>query len=397
MKRIFFLIRSLERGGAERQLTQLAKGLVEQGFDITVCTFYDGGALRAELNGVAGLHLISLGKKNRWDVARFLVRLIRAVRRAKPDIIHAYMGIANELSVPLAWLVGARSVWGLRSSNMDLTRYDQVSLCAFQVGAFASRFADAIIVNSEAGRQHHVLHGYRADRMVVVHNGVDCERFKPDPAARARIRAEWGIAAEGLLIGLVARLDPKKDHPNFLRAAAELSRFRPNVRFVCVGDGREAYRNELQALARTLGLEQRLLWAGPRDDMASVYNALDVMVLSSSFGEGFPNVVGEAMATGRRCVVTDAGDAAVVVGAAGVVVPPNDSRALAAAVEQLLRQSEPEASALAEFARARIATHFSPHQLLDSTVETLLATLEGPSGQRSTLRQAPRPTAPKGT
>ncbi|HWA74831.1 MAG TPA: glycosyltransferase [Polyangiaceae bacterium] len=375
MVRIFLLIRSLDRGGAERQVVELASGLVDRGFHVTVCTFYDGGALRPHLEATPAVELVSLGKKGRWDVGLFLWRLQRAVRRAKPDIIHGYMGIANELSVVLGRLSGAKSVWGLRASNMNLSRYDAVSRYAFRAGALASRFADAIIVNSEAGRAHHAEHGYRSDRMVVVHNGIDCERFRPDPEARARLRAEWQITPDERLLGLVARLDPKKDHATFLKAAAELSKREPRARFVCVGAGAEAYKAELQVLARDLAIADILRWAGPRDDMLAVYNALDVLVLSSSFGEGFPNVVGEAMACGTPCVVTDVGDAALVVGETGAVVPPSDFVALADGMHSVLILPEVKAKTLGEAARDRIVSKFSKEALIGATAEVLRASL----------------------
>src|SRR5262245_44633523 len=114
MKRIFLLIRSLERGGAERQVIELAGGLVRCGFHVTVCTFYDGGALRPELEAIAGVESVSLGKKGRWDMGRFFWRLQSVVRQARPDLIHGYMGIANELALVLARISGAKAVWGLR-------------------------------------------------------------------------------------------------------------------------------------------------------------------------------------------------------------------------------------------------------------------------------------------
>ncbi len=148
--RIFFLIRSLERGGAERQLIELVDELVRVGLAVTVCTFYDGGALRGELELISGVTVISLGKRGRWDVPSFLLRLGRAIQSAQPDVIHSYMGVANELSLLMGRLLGIRVVWGLRSSNMDLSRYDAFARRAFQIGTLLSGYADGIIVNSQA-------------------------------------------------------------------------------------------------------------------------------------------------------------------------------------------------------------------------------------------------------
>ena len=158
--------------------------------------------------------------------------------------------------------------------------------------------------------EHHALHGYPTERMTVVHNGIDCDRFRPDSEARQRVRAEWGIRSDEPLVGLVGRMDPKKDHVNFLKAAALTKVRHPRARFVCVGDDPAAYRNTLIAQAEVLGLSNDLIWSPAKVLVQEVYNACDVVVLSSAFGEGFPNVVGEAMACEKRCVVTNVGDAA---------------------------------------------------------------------------------------
>jgi glycosyltransferase involved in cell wall biosynthesis len=376
---VFFLIRSLERGGAERQLIELVRELASSGFEVAVCTFYDGGALRGELERIPGVSLISLGKQSRWDVLGFLWRLSSAVRAARPDIVHGYMGVANELSLLMARIHRARAIWGVRSSNMDLSKYDEFARQSFQSGAFLSRFADRIIANSQAGVDYHVYHGYPADRMTVLHNGIDCVKFCPDNDARARVRAEWGVAPDERLIGLVARLDPKKDHGNFLEAASLLAKQVPGARFVCVGHGtRAAYGQGLDDQGRKLGLSGKLIWSGQRTDMPAVYNALDVAVLSSAFGEGFPNVIGEAMAVGKPCVATNVGDAAIAIGAAGVVVPPRNPAALADGIRCLLKLSDADFAALGMVARNRIVTRFSTRQLGEATARTLLTVLGEP-------------------
>ena len=138
--------------------------------------------------------------------------------------------------------------------------------------------------------------GFPEETMVVVHNGVDVKRFCPDAEAGKAVRREWEVKDDERLIGHVARMDPMKDHPAFLRAAGILAEERPAARFVCVGDGSEPRQRELRDLAKNLGLGDRLIWAGPRADIPAVFNALDILCSSSLYGEGFPNVLGEGMA-----------------------------------------------------------------------------------------------------
>lgn len=366
-KKILFLIRSLNYGGAERQLVALSKGLHERGHKVVVAVFYQSGPLERDLHE-AGVSVIILDKHKRWDVFPFLLRLVRLIRCEKPDIVHGYLPVPNLLTILLKPLFPPiKMVWGVRASNMDLSQYDRLSRFLFRIECFFSRFADIIIVNSNAGKEYHQKHGFPGKKMVVIPNGIDTEIFKPDAEARNRIRAEWGIKEDEILIGLVARLDPMKDHPTFLRAASILARERGDVRFMCIGDGPESYKTELQRLSDKLGLENTLIWAGTRVDMPSVYSALDIAT-SSSYGEGFPNVIGEAMACGVPCVVTDVGDSAWIVGETGVVVPYKNPEALKSGWKICLTKDRNE---LGSKARFRTMKYFDVGQLVNQTEEIL--------------------------
>jgi glycosyltransferase involved in cell wall biosynthesis len=161
-----------------------------------------------------------------------------------------------------------------------------------------------------------------------------------------------------------------KDHGTFLDAAARLAAERDDVRFVCVGDGLPAYRASLERRAAELGLGARLTWAGRRGDVPAVLSALDLLTSSSAFGEGFSNVIAEAMACGVPCVVTDVGDSAAIVGELGAVVPPRDPRALVGAWCTVLERRDefPEAEL-----RGRIERKFSLDALIERTERALVA------------------------
>jgi glycosyltransferase involved in cell wall biosynthesis len=323
---------------------------------------------------------VSLGKRSRWDLAGFLVRLVRAVRRARPDVLHGYLGLANLLALGLRPVAGARVVWGIRSSDMDLARYDWAETLLFRLQCATARFADLLVVNSHAGRDWYLRHGVPAERVAVVANGIDTAHFRPDADLRRRGRAAWGVGAGETLVGLAARLDPMKDHPTFLGAAALLAARRPGVRFVCAGDGPAAYRDELRAGAEELGLGERLLWAGPCGDMPAVTNALDLAGSSSAYGEGFSNAVAEAMACAVPCVVTDVGDSAFLVGDPVYVVPPRNPEALAAAWENVLALPPERRAALGWALRERVVSTFSVARLAADTGAALARILS--AGQR---------------
>jgi glycosyltransferase involved in cell wall biosynthesis len=216
-----------------------------------------------------------------------------------------------------------------------------------------------------------VVIGLPGRKIVVVPNGIDCDAFHPDAEGRARLRAEWSVPPEAPLIGMVARLDPVKGHPTFLRAAARVAASRPGARFVCVGEGQASYRDSLLLLASEVGIADRLVWAGERRVTSAVYNALDVAVLASNAGESFPNVVAEAMACGTPCVVTESGDSPLIVGDTGAVAPPRDPEALARAILSVLERVLSDRTGTSAKARDRVMEEFSVERLVTRTERAL--------------------------
>ena len=368
---LLFLARSLDRGGAERQLVVLAKGLASRGHTVSVAVFFGGGIYETELIE-SGVRVLNLGKAGRWDILPFLNRLVRLLRKERPTVMHSYLGVPNILATVLKPLLpGTRNIWGVRASNVDLSRYDWLSHLAYALERLLARFPDLIIANSHAGKRHAVENGFPEDRMVVIPNGIDTERFRFDPEKRRQIRAEWSVRDDELLIGLVARLDPMKDHPTFLKAASLLAVQYSNLRFVCVGYGPLHYSESLKQQSLVLSLGDRLIWAGARDDMSGVFSALDIASSSSSFGEGFSNTVAEAMACGVPCVVTDVGDSALIVGDTCSVVLPGDHNALATAIGRLIYLSPEERRGLGEACRARVVSEFGMDRLVQRTEQAL--------------------------
>lgn len=368
--RVTFLIRDLGYGGAQRQMVALAAQLERDEFDPTVVHFY-GGPLEAVLRD-AGVATRCVGKRHRWDLASFLPRLLRIVRASRPQLICGYLAESNLLCALMKpFLDGARVIWSLRDSQSDAPLWGILGRLSFRLCRRLSPHADRIIVNSRAGRAYYASLGYPADRLDVVPNGIDADRFRPDPSAGTLLRSRLGRADGGLLIGHVGRINPMKDHPTFLRAAALVLREHPEATFLCVGGGDPARADELRALAASLGVAGRLLWSPPRDDMPALYNALDFLVSSSAFGEGFPNVVGEAMACGVPCVVTDVGDCASLVAGTGLAVPPGRPDLLAAAMLRVVRLDAGERARMSAEARERIKDQFSLPRMVRRTTDLL--------------------------
>ena len=179
-----------------------------------------------------------------------------------------------------------------------------------------------------------------------------------------------------------------KDHANFLRAAALLSKKHKDAQFVLIGRGVDYENRVLRRSIENLGLTDRTHLLGERHDMPRLAAALDIFSLSSAYGESFPNVIGEAMACEVACVVTDVGDAHWIVGDAGRVVPPRDSRALAEAWEHMIELGAEGRTAIGRAARARVIERFTLKSVV-SRYETLYETvLASEASEHSTLLPA---------
>lgn len=372
MIRIVFLINSLRIGGAERQLVELVHHLNKGRYEVSVITFYEGGELRPLVTSLPNVAVYNLGKQSRYGWLRPLWRLYRLISHIRPHIIHGYMGVANELAILLGFLFKAKAIQGIRASNMALDNYGFLSRFSFRVGAFISKYADLIIFNSYSGRDYHLQQGYCGERAVVIANGIDTERFMPNRQKRTQIRREWGLEDSHILVGLVGRIDPMKGHELFFKAAVLLLQQNSNFRFVCIGSGSETNKKKLQTRICELGITSFVQLLDSRNDMPAVYNALDIVVLASLFGEGFPNVIGEAMACGVPCVAADVGDVARIINDTGIVVERNNAAALAEGCLHILQQ---DSLKLTLQIRQRIINHFTVMHLAEQTSEQFEALL----------------------
>jgi len=370
VKKILFLIRSLNIGGAERQLCLLASELQKNNFSTRIVTIYGGGALEKEVEAM-GISVTSLRRRNRWDL-RFFIKFFLFVKKEKPDIVHSYLQISNIVAALTKMLLPkTKIVWGVRASSIETQQYGLLVQITQKVQDHLSKIPDWIIFNSYAGMKHAIGLGYPKEKSCAIPNGIDTKHFFPDRDSRLKQRQRWKIDTDRKLIGMVARIDPQKDYPNFLNAAALLVKERTDVCFVCVGSGPENLMREYQQMAHKLNLNNFLIWAGEQRDMRSVYNALDILVLSSCYGEGFPNAIGEAMACGIPCVATNVGDTEQLIGPLGEIVPPKEPEALKRAIVALLDRLEKEGHNLKIATRQRVIERFSVANLIFQTIDTL--------------------------
>ncbi len=373
MIRILFLLNSLQPGGAERQLVTLLDGLDQGRFRSTVVTYYQGGTWEETVSQMPGVDLHCLGLRNRFDLAGMVFALSRIIHKTRPDILYGILGDACTLALIHGRVFGKhRVVWGLRATNMDFSQYSLSSGWIYRLNAYLSKWVDRIIANSWTGSKYHVGQGYARDRIVVICNGIDTEHFRPQPEKGADLRRTWGVGHEIPLIGRVGRLDPMKDYPTFLKAAAILAGRKSDVHFVIAGGGPDQMLNDLKALSGSLGLDERVLWLGPREDLPAIYSTCTFTSSPSSFGEGFPNVVAESLACEIPCVATNVGDSARVVGPGGIIVPAKNPAVLAEAWEQILSMPQEKRRQMGQQGRKHIVRNFSTQQMVHATEKVFL-------------------------
>lgn len=373
MIRILFLLNSLHQGGAERQLVTLLEELDKSRFQPIVVTYYPDGKWEESVQAMEGVHYFCLNLANRFDLPGMLFRLAKIISITDPAIVYGLLGDACLLALLHGRALGHRKViWGLRATNMDFSQYSLSSGWIYRLNAYLSKQVDRIIANSWTGSKYHAGQGYARDRIVVICNGIDTEHFRPQPEKGADLRLTWGVGHEIPLIGRVGRLDPMKDYPTFLKAAAILTGWRPDVRFVIVGGGTDQMLNDLKALSGSLGLGERVLWLGPREDLPAIYSACVFTSSSSSFGEGFPNVVAESLTCEVPCVATDVGDSARIVGPGGIIVPAENPAALAKAWEQILSLPQEKRRQMEQEGRKHIVRNFSTQKMVNATEKVFL-------------------------
>lgn len=354
--RVLLFLRSLLHGGTERQAVVLACELRKRGHQVRIATLYGGDAFADDLAAADVPHDI-LGKRGRFDLLYPHLRLVRLARSWSPDVVYSFLPAQNMAAAALSpFFRRAKLLLGVRAANLNLSKYDWLAGLSYRLEPWMAHCADLVIANSAAGKDWCMARGFPSRKLSMIPNGIETDKFRFDDRAREELRAQMGLAEETVLVVNVARLDVMKGHPTFLRAASQLVQSNPDMKFACVGNGADSYKAQLATLAADLGLENRLFWMPAQERVERIFSAADIGVLSSDFGEGFPNTVVEAMACELPMVVTDSGDCRRIVEGLLPVVPPSDPAALAAAIQQaidMVRMQPAMKSALRQRVEAR--------------------------------------------
>lgn len=353
------VIVGLNVGGAELMLNRLIHShLPSVEYEHVVVSLTSLGSVGARLQA-QGVEVQVLNLDSVWDVLPKLVKLIRILQQIRPDVVQTWMYHADLLGGLAARMAGIKNViWGIRTTDVSAGGARATEVVRWLCARLSRWVPHTIVCAAEASRRVHVALGYRVDRMTVIPNGFDLPRLQATPEQVAALRFACGFSADMVVVGTLGRFNAAKDQLNFVRAAELLTRDYPIVQFLMVGRDCDAANAQLMGWIKDIGCADRFVLLGERSDVPVCLAAMDVFCLSSRT-EAFPNVVGEAMAMRKACVVTDVGDAAYLLGECGVVVPKEDSAALVEGMSKLVGLSVADRDFLGAQAHARIATEFT--------------------------------------
>ncbi len=360
--KVLHVITGLKMGGAERSLLNLIRGGMLSSYKCHVVSLTDKGKLGSEIEDL-GVSVSELRMSKGVVGAFALLRLNRLISEIQPDLVQGWMYHGN-LASSLSLLTARRRpvvVWNIRHSVSNLSYESFFMRQVIRANKLFSSLPSKIIYNSFVSRHQHENLGYSKKNGVIIPNGIDIHKYSPSSADRLRLRSSMGIPDDDLVVGHVARFHPMKGHSLFLKAAVALARRHSNVQFILCGRDILSSNKWLSQLIPD-DLRSRFHFLGESSDSSMIMNAFDVFCSSSIYGEGFSNVLGEAMASAVPCVATAVGDSDRIVSSFGSVVPPNDEAQLVASLDDLLVMDSCQRHRLGRLARRHILENYSLEQ-----------------------------------
>jgi len=361
-------IRALDIGGAERQFLELARNIDKSKYDVTIYVMYERD-LDSEAKSLEGVKFIHLAKESRYDNISFMKKYIKSLDEEQIDIVYAYLIEMNLFSLWARRFVkkDMRVVWGFRSSNMDLKKFGKFPQFLFYLQKKFSPYVDKIISNSHASVEFYKEMDYDVSKAVVIHNGINVDRFKPSSDERVAFRSKHELKDDDIAIGIVARVNHMKGYPVLAKAMQKIMSENQNVRLFAVGGGEDDIQKECEDI---LGeYNKKVTWFGATNSVESeFYNGLDIYVSSSIFGEGFSNSIAEAMCCEVPAVSTRVGDSHIVVGDEGIMVDGDDIDSLYLGLKEMTQMDRAD---LGKRARKRVVDNFSIEKMVQNTQKEL--------------------------
>lgn len=357
--RLVHLLQGLEIGGLEMIVVHLLEALDPSRYRVQVVCYDQPGPLAHRL-GRCGIPSCLLKRRPGVDMG-YIFRLARYLAAVRPDILHLHNPTAFFYGTLAGRLARVPAIiYTEHGRDLASSKHNKI------LHRVLGRMVDQVVAVSESGRYLLEQEGVPAGRILTLHNGIDARRFMA-PADSRGVRAHLGFEEDQPLIGIVARLDPVKNHASLLRAMQRVIDTYPDAALLVIGDG--PLRKDLEGLAAGLGLGRGIRFLGTRDDVPELLGALDVLVLCS-LSEGLSVSLIEECAAGKPVVATAVGGNAEIVehGRTGLLVPPGDDGALAGAIIDLLDDPQ-RASSLGQAARRKFLAEFTLERMVSRYVE----------------------------
>jgi len=357
--KIIHIITDLDTGGAEMMLYKLLSSMHDEALNFLVISLMGRGKITEKIEALGvKVEMLDLKQGNRpsWQTIN---RLRQTVQDFNPNVVQGWMyhgniaaTVAVFLSSPIQRKI--RLFWNVRQTLYDSTKEKSQTRWLIILGRWLSFFPCSIIYNSHLSAEQHCNAGYLSKKTKIIPNGFDLQKFKSDKQHYQQFRKELKVSENAILVGHVSRLHPMKDHTTFLRAIERVVSYlsdigsKKEVIFLLIGHG----------VTNKLSNNKAIYFLGERSDIPKIMSSLDILVSSSAWGEGFPNVIGEAMASEIPCVVTDVGDSAYIVDKYGIVCPVGDGQCIANALLKLIENKE-DRKIVGRQARKRIKENYS--------------------------------------
>lgn len=378
--KVLHVITDLYTGGAEHALINLLSSGLAHRFDTHVLNLREETRLSQKISDM-GIPVINLGMNSAFSAPGALLKLHKIIKALKPDVIQGWMYHGN-LATALA-LTGQATkpvlIWNIRQSLYSIDNEKLNTRQVIRANRWLSLRPQAIIYNSKNSKAQHECFGLSSSSSRVIPNGINVNEYQIKEESQARIRSEFGIGPNAVVVGHIARLHPVKNHKGFICAAVALASKHESVEFILVGSDVTESNLSLTSLVPDT-LLPRFHFVGERHDIPELMNAMDIFCLSS-FAEAFPNVLGEAMASGLPCVATDVGDCADILGTTGTVVKAGDDQAMAEALQAMIAMPLSERKKLGALARSRIEQNFVLENVVKQYID-LYESFEDTAGKR---------------
>jgi glycosyltransferase involved in cell wall biosynthesis len=357
--KILHVIVGLDVGGAELMLKRLIEAHQKNSnYKHSVLSLTDIGTVGKQLKAL-NVEVHALKMTSIFELPLVFFRLIQFLRYNSPDIVQTWMYHSDLLGGLAARLIGNRRIiWGIRTTDVS-SGCSSVTAAIRKVCALLSNWVpETIVCAAQASCDAHIRIGYKSSKMKVIANGFDLSRLVADESESKKLRNNYSLIDREIVIGSIGRFNSDKDQHNFVKAAGLLVATNPKLRFLMVGRDLVASNPELMSWIRETGFSKHFILLGERSDVPVCLSAMDIFCLHSRT-EGFPNVLGEAMAMGLPCVTTEVGDAALLMGDTGILVPKEDAKALSTGIQNLLDMKSKDRDLLGGNARSRIRDKFS--------------------------------------